>query len=178
MNRRFFIYSAIYFLIFLFSIPLVKIRHLMSGLFSLPPLAQQSLQIIIDIADIIFPNDIIIPGARVLGIESFLILQLRDDYYMQTRNALSRICTYFQFRALTLYNKNFHSLSSPLKEQLITDFISNPPLTVYRSAYDDFNHLVDICIEGCFSSSVHGGNHGDVAWNIFQDSFKKEWFNV
>lgn len=117
----------------------------------------------------------IYPDAQSLGIENFFRQSLNTPFYKKKAQELEPILTYLDKEAERISNKLFTELT-PVQQDKLVQHCATASLTLEQQSA--FNTLVDITLQGCFSSPDHGGNKNYHSWNIMKDHLQRNWFNV
>ncbi|MCU0608575.1 MAG: gluconate 2-dehydrogenase subunit 3 family protein [Chitinispirillaceae bacterium] len=162
MKKRSFITAILSFAAFWLFTP----RNDVMGFFSRSrnsPLSEKALKNLALAAECVFP------GALALGIESFFAHQQGVPYFGQQAPFLRRLAVSLDAYAREEHAQNFSSLPPDKRTRLCEK--------IAPSSSADFSRFVDLTIEGCMSSPIHGGNRNAAAWKLLGDSFKGEWFN-
>ena len=89
---------------------------------------------------------------------------------------MHRVLYYVNNESQLLGQKNFLSSSHDIRKEIIEQVFSNSVNQEYPQIQDDFNTMIDITIEGCFSDPMHGGNKQKLAWKMLNGSIKEDWF--
>jgi len=177
MRRRTFFAAIASFLFFTLIIPGSRIRSLFNRLKKPSPPGKYELDAASVIAEYIYPRDAD-PGALDLGIRNFFDIQFKNPYYQQHIPALKRFVRLCDETAQKSGYTHFLAADASGQKQILDAIVNGKPEQYPAQAKNDFNTLVAITLEGCFSNPVHGGNKNRQAWLLLNGSLKKEWFDV
>lgn len=177
MNRRGFLAVIVAGVGFWVFTPFYKIRALYNRLKRPAIPDTNEIKIASRIAEYIYPEDDT-PGALLLGIENFFINQFGIPYYQHHIPAVQRITRYLDRKCKKEHACKFLTADSHIQNQLIKTITSAETIQQYPEIQRDFNTLVDITLEGCFSDPTHGGNREKRAWQLLNGTINEEWFNV
>ncbi len=177
MNRRKFIAAGIAGALFWLFIPLHRVRSIFNRLKTRSGLKDNELKTAACIAEYIYPDDDL-PGALSLNIENFFFEQFRTPYYRHHIPAVKRLCQYLDRKCRKEHSCGFLTAESSVQNELIQSITSKETIQAYPEIRKDFNALIDITLEGCFSDPMHGGNREKRAWQLLNGTVKEEWFNV
>ncbi len=177
MNRRKFVAAGIAGICFWFFIPLHRVRSIFNRLKKRSGPTQNELKTATRIAEYIYPADDL-PGATSLGIEIFFSEQFQTPYYRQYIPALKRLCRFLDKKCRKEHSCGFLAADPSIQNELIHTLSSEQTIRQNPGIQKDFNALVDITLEGCFSDPMHGGNREKNAWRILTGTVNEEWFNV
>jgi len=177
MNRRGFIAILVAGVGFWLFTPFHKIRSLYNRLKRPAIPGTNEIKIASRVAEYIYPEDDT-SGARSLGIENFFINQFRTPYYQHYIPSVQRITRFLDRECKKEHGCKFLSSEPPIQNQLIQTITSTETIQQYPEIQKDFNALVDITLEGCFSDPRHGGNREKKAWQLLNGTINEEWFDV
>ncbi len=177
MKRRSFVAVIGCGILFCFLIPVHKVRSLFLRLrkSSLPN--EHELKTATCIAEYIYPEDGS-SGAISLGIQNFISVQFNTPYYKKYSSSLKHLILCIDLEAQSMGKNDFLSLSKNLQLEIINNFSSQIVEKKYPGVQMEFNQLIDMTLEGCFSDPMHGGNKKKDAWRMMKDHLKYEWFHV
>ncbi len=158
-------------------VPAHRVRLLFNHLKKPSFPSEHELKTLASIAEIIYPEDST-HGAQSLGIANYFITQFRETYYKKSISIMQRLVLCLDKESQKNNKTDFISSENDFQNKLINLIVTGNMENYYPGVQKDFNNLVDITLEGCFSDQVHGGNKNREAWKLMKESFKVEWFDV
>ncbi|MBN1129927.1 MAG: gluconate 2-dehydrogenase subunit 3 family protein [Chitinispirillaceae bacterium] len=177
MTKRAFIGALLSFAGFWFVFPSGKVTGLFNRIRT-RPLSGHEMKTLALAAEGVFPGDTE-PGALALGIESYYAGQECSPYFRQRYlQPLRRLIKCLDALAKRSGADTFASTAPDKREELLGAVASDSAEPEWPGSTNDFNLLVDVTLEGCFSAPCHGGNSGGAAWRLNGDTFKREWLNA
>lgn len=175
MNRKTFIATIISGICIWLLIPAHKVRSIYNRLKKTPAPGKHVLKTITAIAEFIYPEDEG-QGAMSLGIRNFFNLQLTTPYYKMLIPNIIRLVNYLDTESRKICGKCFVYAEYEMRKKLIDSIGSGEKDRVNSKIRNDFNVLIDLTLEGCFSDPMYGGNRNKQAWNLLGGTIKEEWF--
>ncbi|MBN2038140.1 MAG: gluconate 2-dehydrogenase subunit 3 family protein [Chitinispirillaceae bacterium] len=161
--------------LFRLFIPPRKVQALFNHL-KTPVLTDHEIASASIIAEHIYPADDE-PGARSLGIETFILTQCRSGYFRTYVHAIKKLTSFLDNHAQKNGARDFIAMNARSQAHALHMAAANNTIVPPRIS-EAWNALVDMTITGCFAAPMHGGNRHAQAWRLMGDSLDKEWFDA
>ncbi len=175
MNRRRFLSSLNLFLLSILFIPKgIFKQKLLSAEPLIGSLDLHSFNTLCILAEHIFPDDHLSPGATSLGFNDFLCSQFKTTYYQEDIPVIVLLVRILDKEADIQRKMDFISCPKEFQTQLIERLYRSDQNNLFRHS---FEKVIDITMEACFSDPKYGGNKNKASWRIMSNSIEEKWFH-